>query len=90
MMPAMRTTLTTDDELMPRIEELRRREGLSFKAAINRLLEAGQRSEGEAVQAVSHRTEPRRPGLRAELDPVKLNQLVDEIEADAFVGSHSQ
>ena len=30
MMPVMRTTLTIDDDLMPLIEDLRRREGLSF------------------------------------------------------------
>ena len=41
----MRTTLTIDEELAARIEELRRREGLSLNGVINSLLVTGRKIE---------------------------------------------
>jgi hypothetical protein len=84
----MRTTLTIEDELVPQIEEIRRREGLSFKATINRLLKAGLNGQAQPIQAKPYRTETRPLGLRAGLDPAKLNQLLDELDADTFADSH--
>ena len=35
------------------------------------------------LQAKEYRTRPHELGMRAGFDPVRLNQLVDELEADA-------
>lgn len=84
MMPLMRTTLTIDDDLMAKIEDLRRRDGLSLKEAVNQLLREGIRHRAAGPEPQSYRTPTRWLGLRPGLDPTKLNQLVDELEADHF------
>lgn len=80
----MRTTLTIDDDLATRIEELRRREGLSFKGAVNRLLRAGMEQQEGAPRPRPYRTPTRRLGLRPGFDPTRLNQLADELEVEAI------
>lgn len=81
----MRTTLTIDDDLAAAIEDLRKREGLSFKEALNQLIRAGVEYRARPPKPREYRTATRRLGLRAGLDPVKLNQLADELESDRFV-----
>ena len=78
----MRTTLTIEDDIAARIEELRRREGLSLKQVVNTLLREGLRSDQRP--AARYRGAPHKLGLRAGYDPTRLNQLVDDLEADAW------
>jgi hypothetical protein len=80
----MRTTLTIDDDLMRLIEELRRSQGLSLKVAVNQLLRAGIQCQIQPPKPRPYRTKPRKLKLRAGFDPTKLNQLVDESEAEFF------
>ncbi len=87
MMPSMRTTLTIDDDLIAQIEDLQRRKGLSFKGAINYLLRAGIQYQMQPPKPKRHRTKARKLGLRTGIDPTKLNQLLDELEADNFVST---
>ena len=81
----MRTTLTIDDDLIPLIEDIRKKEGLSFKAAVNRLLRAGMALETRPPRNKPFKIKPHNLGLRAGFDATKLNQLADEIEADEHV-----
>jgi hypothetical protein len=83
----MRTTLTIDDDLLAQIEDLQRREGLSFKGAVNRLLRAGIQFQAQPPKRKPYRTPSRKLGLRAGLDPTKLNQFVDEMDADEFMSA---
>jgi hypothetical protein len=83
----MHTTVTIDDDLAARIEELSRREGLSFKAALNRLLRAGVQYQGQPPKPRRYRTPAHRLGLRAGMDATRLNQLADEVEVDAFASA---
>ena len=83
----MRTTVTIDEELFVQIEELRRREGLSFKGALNQLLRAGLQYQGQPPKPTAYHTPTRKLGLRAGLDATKLNQLVDELEAETFAAA---
>lgn len=83
----MRTTVTIDDDLLAQIEDLRRREGLSFRGALNQLLRAGIQSQGQPPKPTPYRTPTRKLGLRTGVDATKLNQLVDEMEADAFTST---
>ena len=86
----MRTTVTIDDDLVAQIESLRRREGLSFKGALNQLLRAGLQYQGQPPKPRRYRTPTRKLGLRVGLDATKLNQLVDELEAEEFLSPDRQ
>ncbi len=77
----MRTTLTIDDELAAQIEDLRRREGSSLKRVVNDLLREGLRSRQHLRRAKRYRTPTRRLRLLPGLDPLRLNDLVDELDA---------
>ena len=81
----MRTTLTIAEEVAAQIEELRRREGLSLKRAVNSLLREGLRSRQSPPTAKRYRTETRKLRMRPGFDPEKLNQLVDELETEEHV-----
>ena len=60
MMPLMRTTLTIDDDVMAQIEDLRRREGLSLKGVLNKLLRAGLQYQGQPPKPPPYRTPTRK------------------------------
>ena len=83
----MRTTLTIDDDLIALIEDLQRSEGLTFKGAVNQLLRVGIQCQAQPPKPKPYRTKPRKLGLRSGIDPTKLNQLLDELEADEFVSA---
>ncbi|NOX98213.1 MAG: DUF2191 domain-containing protein [Verrucomicrobia bacterium] len=82
----MRTTLTIDDDIAQSVENLRNRKNLSLRDAINQLLRAG-------LQAVEKRSSSRpyhgpvfslgelKPGI----DPNRMNQLADELEAEQYI-----
>ena len=78
----MRTTLTIDDDVAARIEERRRRDGQSLKQIVNALLREGLRSSRRPK--TRYRVTPHKLGMRAGCDPTRLNQLVDELAADAW------
>ena len=81
----MRTTLTIDDDLVTRIEALRRQQGLSFKEAVNSLLREALAQHADDTAGPPYRCPTRRLGLRADLDPSTLNQLANELETDRFL-----
>lgn len=81
----MRTTLTIDDDLADRIQELRRRHGHSLKQVINDLLREGLHSRQSRPRAKKYRTRVYKLGMRPGFDPVKLNRLVDELEAERWL-----
>jgi plasmid stability protein len=83
----VRTTLTLDDDIAARLKKIAHRLGISFKEAVNSILRRGlsapERS-GRTPKRFRVRTfrSPFQPGV----DPLKLNQLSDEIEARRFRG----
>ena len=83
----MRTTLTLDDDVAARLKELARRKGISFKEAVNSVLRRG-------LTATAPR-DPKKKGFRVRTfrspfcpgeDPMRLNQLSDELEVRRFGG----
>jgi hypothetical protein len=82
----MRTTVTIEDDLAISLEELRKREGLSFKAALNQVLRIGLELKSAPPRARKYRTRTVALGLKPGIDPMRFNSLVDEIETNAFVG----
>ena len=82
----MRTTLTLEDDLMELVEAERRRRGETLKEAINTLIRDGLRFRKQAPRAKRFKTSAVRMGLRPGIDPDKLNQFVDELDADEHQG----
>jgi hypothetical protein len=82
-MPAMRTTLTIDDDLARLLKWRARDLGLPFKDVVNRTLRAGLGEQAkphrEAPKVLSHSF-----GFRPGTDLDKLNRLADELEAETY------
>jgi hypothetical protein len=81
----MRTTLTLDPDVAERVRQEIASGKLSLKEVVNRGLRAGFNLSG-AAPATPFRVEAHASGYRPGVDALKLNQLVDELEAEAFVG----
>jgi hypothetical protein len=83
----MRTTLT----LEPRIAERLRQEAelgkRSFKQIVNEALAQGL-GLSEVRPRELYRVKPHSSAFLPGIDPGKLNQLVDELEAEAFTSRH--
>lgn len=88
----MRTTLTLDDDLAEALAGMVRREGRSFKDVVNETLRrgllTGQRPAESGRPAFV--VQPEACGFLPGVDPLRLNQLVDQMELDHFVVGHAQ
>ena len=80
----MRTTLTLDDDLAGLLKRRARALGVPFKEAVNRAIRAGLGAGATAKRGAVPKTIPHSFGFKPGIDLDKLNQLVDELEADAF------
>ena len=86
MMNIMRTTVTIDDDLAAQVDALRRREGLSFKGALNHLLRLGVQAKSTPPKPKKFHTPTRKLGLKPGIDPTRLNTLIDDLEIVDFTG----
>ncbi|HEY3778976.1 MAG TPA: hypothetical protein VGL35_13060 [Rhizomicrobium sp.] len=80
----MRTTLTLDDDLAGLLKRRARELGIPFRDAVNRTIRTGL---GEAAATRRHpapKTVAHSFGLRPGIDPDKLGQFADELEAESF------
>ena len=78
----MRTTLTLDRDVAERIERERRRTGKSLKATVNDGLRLGLGLAGKPLRARRYRVRPHAFGFKPGIDLDRINQLVDELQAD--------
>jgi hypothetical protein len=85
----MRTTLTLDDDVVRRLRQMAQHSRRSFKEFVNDTLRRGL-SVGTRPRAASERfvVRPKACGFGPGIDPLKLNQLVDELETTDFVAGH--
>ncbi len=84
----MRTTLTIDDDLAGILQKRARELGQPFKKVLNAVLRKGLADE---VAVTPHRIVKTRPhdfGTLPGIDWDRLNQLVDELEVEAFAAKH--
>jgi hypothetical protein len=79
----MRTTLTLDRDVADALLKEVRRSGRGLKATVNDLLRRGLRLSGKAPRAPRFQVQPHDFGLRPGVDLDRMNQLVDELEAEA-------
>jgi len=77
----MRTTLTLDPDVAERLNGEIRRTGKSFKSIVNDAIRLGLGLATKRPRGARFRVEPHALGLRPGTDPDRLNQLVDEMEA---------
>lgn len=81
----MRTTLTLDDDLAEALKEQARRTDRPFKQIVNDTLRRGL-SPAPVEPEPGYEVKPHRSGFRPGVDPMRLNQLNDSLEADEFGG----
>lgn len=83
----MRTTLTLDDDLADSLKEQARLQNKPFKRVVNDALRRGMSPGTEEAPQPRYRVVPNRSGLAPGVDPMKLNQLNDQLETEEFTGS---
>jgi hypothetical protein len=81
----MRTTVTLDPDVAARLRKLALRRQSSFKVALNDALRRGLTAQERAVEPEPFAVAPHPSGFRPGVDPGRLNQLLDEIEARDLV-----
>lgn len=84
----MRTTLTLDNDIAESLKEQARLLDMPFKQVVNDVLRRGMSPVIRETSA-EYRVTPNRSGLAAGVDPLKLNQLNDQLEAEDFAGQSS-
>jgi hypothetical protein len=81
----MRTTLTLDDDVAAKLRALAHRRRISFKEVVNSILRKGLVvQESRSKSSRPFQVEAFRSAFRPGVDPLKLNQLSDELEARRF------
>jgi single-stranded DNA-specific DHH superfamily exonuclease len=79
----MRTTLTLDEDVADRLKALAERRKAPFKQVLNDVLRQGLAAqEPSRGRRKRFRVVPFRSSFRPGVDPLKLNQLSDELEVD--------
>ena len=77
--------MTIDDHIATALKALARTSGKSFKTVVNEVLLNGLTTGKKPVPSQeAFRVASARRGFLPGIDPLKLNQLVDELEADDF------
>jgi hypothetical protein len=78
----MRTTLTLDDDVADKLKSLSRKRRLPFRQVLNDVLRqglSGRPSPSRPPKSYQLRTF--RSAFKPGVDPMKLNQLLDDLEA---------
>ncbi len=80
----MRTTLTLDDDVADYLKAQSRLHGRPFKQVVNDVLRRGMAPRRQGLEPPTFRVVPNRSGLVPGVDPLRLNQLNDQLEAEDF------
>ncbi len=79
----MRTTLTLDEDVAAKLQELAKQSNSSFRAVLNDVLRRGLSVQARYQdEKTPFQVEPFRSAFRTGVDLVRLNQLSDELEAE--------
>jgi len=81
----MRTTLTIDDDLSAAIGRFQTSRGLRFREAVDLLLRSGLASTETSPTAKPYRGPVFESDLVPGIDPNRMNQLADELEAEEYL-----
>jgi Ribbon-helix-helix protein, copG family len=78
----VRTTLTLDDDLADKLQQLAKQRRVPFRRVLNEMLRRGLSGQVERQRPAPFRIETFRSAFRTGVDPVKLNQLIDDLEVE--------
>lgn len=78
----MRTTLTLERDVAECLEKEMRRTGKGLKGTINEALRRGLRMGGKPPRPPRFEVRPHTFGVKPGIDLDRMNQLVDELEAE--------
>ena len=82
MMSSMRTTLTLDPDVAKKLKEIAHLKKASFKETLNFVLRCGLSGGSATGRDPKFVVKPHHGGLKPGIDPLKLNQLVDQLEVE--------
>jgi hypothetical protein len=78
----MRTTLSLDDDVAAKLRDLAHRRKRPFKEVVNEVLRRGLRAQDPRAEVErAFEVDTFRSPFRAGIDPLRLNQLSDDVEA---------
>ncbi len=80
----MRTTLTLDDDVADALRERARLLDMPFKQVVNDALRHGLSPGAEEDPRTEYRLVPNQSAIAPGIDPLKLNQINDRLDAEAF------
>ncbi|TMA16651.1 MAG: hypothetical protein E6J62_07610 [Deltaproteobacteria bacterium] len=81
----MRTTVTLAADLAIKLKKLAQRSGRSFKATLDEVLRKGLLTQARAAAPKRFVVVPHAGGFRPGVDEARLNQLLDQLDADELV-----
>lgn len=82
----MRTTIAIDDDLADKLQEIAHKRRESFKQVVNDTLRRGLSAPSpRGSRRELFRTQTFDSPFRAGVDPMRLNQLTDDLEVQDFV-----
>lgn len=85
----MRTTLTIDNDIADYLREQSRLHEKSFKQVVNETLRRGMSPLVSEKPRKPFKVKPFPGGFAPGVDPLKLNQLVDQLEVEDFLRESS-
>ncbi len=80
----MRTTLTLDEDVADFLKAQSRLQDRPFKQVVNEVLRRGMAPGPRGAEPREFRVVPNRSGLVPGVDPLRLNLLNDQLEAEDF------
>ncbi len=86
----MRTTLTLDDDVADFLKEQSQLHNKPFKQVVNEVLRRGMAPGLKGSESPRFRIVPNRSRLFPGVDPRRLNQFNDQLEAEDFARESSQ
>jgi hypothetical protein len=79
----MRTTIVLDDDLTEKLQDIAHKRRESFRKVVNETLRRGLSTQvPRATRREPFRTDTFDSPFRAGVDPLRLNQLADDLEVD--------
>ncbi len=85
----MRTTLTLDDDVAASLKEQARLLDKPFRQVVNDTLRRGM-APTPREDRPRFRVKPHHGGFAPGVDPLRLNQLYDQLEVDDFLRRHAE
>lgn len=86
----MRTTVSLDPDVARLLGEESHRTKKSFKETLNAAVRVAYGQKAKFENAPPFLVESRPMGLRGGIDPSRLNSLLDELDAEAFLMNSAQ